>query len=104
MARADGSWQHGLGIRGVLLNCFGAWEDNKFSTNLYTTVDVIPCSRKASGQVKQGITQDKAPKQFNNKPLVLLILYCHTTRTKRDTMTPAKTAAHTRNERRPLSS
>ena len=30
----------------------GGWgEHNKFSTNLYTTVDVIPCSRKTSGQV-----------------------------------------------------
>ena len=39
---------------------------------------MIPYSRKTSGQVKQGITQDKAPNQFNNTPLVLLILYCHT--------------------------
>ena len=31
---------------------------NKFSTNLYPTVEMIPCSRKASGQVKQGTSMD----------------------------------------------
>ena len=67
----------------------GWWEHNKFSTNLYTTVEVIPYSRKTSGQVKQGITQDKAPNQFNNTPLVIFILYCHITRTKRDDAIPA---------------
>ena len=29
-------------------------QHNKFSTSLYTIVEVIPCSRKTSGQVKQG--------------------------------------------------
>ena len=30
---------------------------NKFSTNLYTIVHVIPCSRKSSGPVKQGVSE-----------------------------------------------
>ena len=32
---------------------------NKFSTNLYTTIDVIPCSRKIDGQAKQGFRHPK---------------------------------------------